>query len=640
TNVGTYKTELAEASCSYADENYTVNWTMGDPVKLIITPADISDKAKFTVENPADVVYDGSSQKQKPTVKDSSGKALTEETDYELSYSEDTTNVGTVTVTITGKGNYTGSTTATYKITPKAVTVKADDKSKEYGADDPELTATVTGTVNGETVAYTISRATGETVEGSPYTITPSGAATQGNYTVTYENGTFTITPDKGNDVDPKPGDDSETMDADSKTISVVYDGNPHTVTAEAKKEGSTIYYKYDGGDWTTTAPSRTDVGETEFAIRAENPNYEPIEKDGYKLIVTPKEVTVTVDNKTKVVGGADPALTATVTGLIGEDTITYTLARAAGETAGTYAITATGAADQGNYTVKFVAGTLTITAPAPDDDDDPTPTPTPGPVIIIPTPEPEPDPDPQPQPNPPVVPAVQPAAAPEPAVIEPDPVPAATPVPTPTATPAPTEIDGPKVPMAQPKYWALINLLSAIATTLIGLGMVITFFRKKKEDEEEEDEEKAKDRNNNEEKEEDPNKRRPSKFLGLIPAIASIILFVLTENMKNPMRLVDKWTIWMIVIALINVVLAYLTRNQKMGRLVFDANGGNGTMSSIVGEMGKDVTIANNAFTNDGYTFAGWNTKADGTGESYGDGDSWKMSEDKPNKLFAQWKH
>ena len=177
-------------------------------------------------------------------------------------------------------------------------------------------------------------------------------------------------------------------------------------------------------------------------------------------------------------------------------------------------------------------------------------------------------------------------------------------------------------------------------AVTYLLRMIPLTFFRKKKEDEEEEDEEKANDRNNNEEKEEDPNKRRPSKFLGLIPAIASIILFVLTENMKNPMRLVDKWTIWMIVIALINVVLAYLTRNQKMGRLVFDANGGNGTMTSIVGEMGKDVTIANNAFTNDGYTFAGWNTKADGTGESYGDGDSWKMSEDKPNKLFAQWKH
>ena len=372
------------------------------------------------------------------------------------------------------------------------------------------------------------------------------------------------------------------------------------------------------------------------YAVITGKGNYKGTVKRTYDI--TPKEVTVTVDNKTKVVGNADPALTATVTGLIGSDTITYTLARAAGETAGTYAITATGEELQGNYKVKFVAGTLTITAaPAPDDDDDPTPTPTPTPgPIVIPEPEPEPD----PQPNPPVVPAVQPAAAPEPVIIEPDPVPAATPAPTPTATPEPTVIEEPKVPTAQPKYWALINLLSAIATTLIGLGMVITFFRKKKEDEDEEDEEKAKDRNNNEEEEEDPNKRRPSKFLGLIPAIASIILFVLTENMKNPMRLTDKWTIWMVVIALVNVVLAYLTRNQKMGRLVFDANGGNGTMSSIVGEMGKDVRITSNAFTNDGYTFAGWNTRADGTGESYGDGDSWKMSEDKPNKLFAQWKH
>ena len=71
-------------------------------------------------------------------------------------------------------------------------------------------------------------------------------------------------------------------------------------------------------------------------------------------------------------------------------------------------------------------------------------------------------------------------------------------------------------------------------------------------------------------------------------------------------MRMVDKWTIWMVVIALVNIVLAYLTRNQKMGQLVFDANGGNGTMSAVVGKMGKDVTITSNGFTNDGYTFAG----------------------------------
>jgi uncharacterized protein YqhQ len=53
-------------------------------------------------------------------------------------------------------------------------------------------------------------------------------------------------------------------------------------------------------------------------------------------------------------------------------------------------------------------------------------------------------------------------------------------------------------------------------------------------------------------------------KLLGLIPAIASIVVFLLTENMNNPMRLVDKWTILMVVMTLVNALLAYLTRNKK----------------------------------------------------------------------------
>ncbi len=420
--------------------------------------------------------------------------------------------------------------------------------------------------------------------------------------------------------------------DSDTKYTIIYYEENVDddgfTESSKEEKAGKT-------GDTAKATPDSA----TGFYFDEENPENViegVIAGDGslvLKVYYKRNTHTVTYAYNGTVPAGAS-ALPAVATYKYGQKVTVAPAATAPGYTFSGWSTTGTFTIADGDV---IISGSFTA-IPAPDDDDDPTPTPTPGPVIIIPTPEPEPDPD--PQPNPPVVPPVQPAAGPEPTIIEPDPVPAATPAPTPTATPGPTVIDQPKVPMAQPKYWALINLLSAIATTLIGLGMVITFFRKKKEDEEEEDEEKAKERNNNEEEEEDPNKRRPSKFLGLIPAIASIILFVLTENMKNPMRLTDKWTIWMVVIALVNVVLAYLTRNQKMGRLVFDANGGNGTMTSIVGEMGKDVTIANNAFTNDGYTFAGWNTKADGTGESYGDGDSWKMSEDKPNKLFAQWKH
>jgi len=88
-------------------------------------------------------------------------------------------------------------------INPAPVTVKADDKSKEWGtADDPTLTATVTGMVNNEDantlITYTLDREYGSTntdnkENSGEYIITPTGDDTQGNYAVTYETGKFTI---------------------------------------------------------------------------------------------------------------------------------------------------------------------------------------------------------------------------------------------------------------------------------------------------------------------------------------------------------------------------------------------------------------------------------------------------------------
>ena len=78
-------------------------------------------------------------------------------------------------------------------------------------------------------------------------------------------------------------------------------------------------------------------------------------------LTITPAPVTVAADDKAKLLGFADPALTATVTGLFGSDTVSYSLSRASGEAVGTYAITPVGDAAQGNYAVTYQAGTLTI---------------------------------------------------------------------------------------------------------------------------------------------------------------------------------------------------------------------------------------------------------------------------------------
>lgn len=49
-----------------------------------------------------------------------------------------------------------------------------------------------------------------------------------------------------------------------------------------------------------------------------------------------------------------------------------------------------------------------------------------------------------------------------------------------------------------------------------------------------------------------------------------------------------------------------------------FEDNGGTGTTADVNATYDKDAILTTNGFSKAGYNFAGWNTKADGTGESY----------------------
>ena len=77
--------------------------------------------------------------------------------------------------------------------------------------------------------------------------------------------------------------------------------------------------------------------------------------------------------------------------------------------------------------------------------------------------------------------------------------------------------------------------------------------------------------------------------------------------------------------------------------RIVFNANGGQGDMSGDGGYCGYDspYTIPYNTYWRDGYTFAGWNTKANGKGTFFGDGETIEnltTGSGKTITLYAQW--
>jgi len=285
--------------------------------------------------------------------------------EYSLNGTDWTTNPSEVTATNVSDSKtvqvratsekYTGELTGTEEltITPKPVTVTANSYNKTYGASDPEFTVTVVGTLGTDKVTYNLSREAGEDV--GTYPITASGDAIQGNYNVTYHPGTLTIT------AATRPED----RQLGVTSYEGVYDANDHTITVDNVLDGDVVEYSYDGGEtWTTNLNQYKDVTETTIKVRVTNANYDPnpVELEG-TVKITPKPVTVTANSYNKAYGATDPEFTATVEGTLGSDTVNYKLNRETGEDVGTYKILAIGDAAQGNYSVTYYPGTLTITA-------------------------------------------------------------------------------------------------------------------------------------------------------------------------------------------------------------------------------------------------------------------------------------
>src|SRR5204862_2254915 len=104
-------------------------------------------------------------------------------------------NVGNypITVTLGSNPNYTVTpTNGTLSVNPVTATVKADDKNKFYGDLNPALTATVTGTVNGDVLNYTLSTTALQFSNVSNYPIT-ANLGSNPNYDLTLTSGTLTV---------------------------------------------------------------------------------------------------------------------------------------------------------------------------------------------------------------------------------------------------------------------------------------------------------------------------------------------------------------------------------------------------------------------------------------------------------------
>ena len=102
-------------------KNYAISYANGT---LKVTPRDIAD-AQIDMKQ-TEYVYDGVDHNPKPIIA-IDNKTLKINVDYELSYTNNR-DCGAGTVTVTGKGNYTGKVEKTFQITPKTPEKDTDYK--------------------------------------------------------------------------------------------------------------------------------------------------------------------------------------------------------------------------------------------------------------------------------------------------------------------------------------------------------------------------------------------------------------------------------------------------------------------------------------------------------------------------------
>ena len=366
TNVGSSDNGYTIAWGTAKEGNYTIaSDTLG---KLIVTPQSVNPNdpsyRKLQVNSPADLTYDGQTHKWVPEVKDFNGNALNEGVDYTLAYdTDDFTNTGVITVTVAGKGNYTGTVSRTYCIKPAPVSIKTESAARVYNGKALTAGGAITGLVNGETVDF---RVTGSQTKvghsANTYKLAWTGTARETNYTIdSIETGTLTVT------------ESEDTVVVTTTGGTFTYDGKAHgaTVAVSQPPEGYTV----DGtpsSDATATDVNGDGVKATVDHLVIRNAEGEDvtsklnIKKIDGTIKVLPAELTVTTDSATKVYDGTALTAGATVTGLVGDEEATLEATgeqTQVGSSSNGYKLTFDKTAKAKNYkVVSENLGTLTVT--------------------------------------------------------------------------------------------------------------------------------------------------------------------------------------------------------------------------------------------------------------------------------------
>jgi len=245
-------------------------------------------------------------------------------------------------------------------VTKAALTIAAENKTNVYGSDLPALTVKVTGLVNGDTTANlsglgATTTATAKSAVGD-YKIAASGS--NPNYTVTLADGVLSVT--------------KAALTITGPNLSKVYGTAVPalTPTVSGLVNGDTLASIGNLGA-TTSATTKSSVGDYKVSVAGANPNYDVKLVDG-NLKITKASLTITAIDLEKTVNSL-----LTFTGLefttsafaVPTDSVTKVTLTSAGSPIaakiGKYDIIASDPTGTGlgNYDITFNKGTLSVSA-------------------------------------------------------------------------------------------------------------------------------------------------------------------------------------------------------------------------------------------------------------------------------------
>ncbi|MHB8370990.1 MAG: beta strand repeat-containing protein, partial [Leptospirales bacterium] len=268
---------------------------------------------------------------------------------------------GTLTVTgsdLTGAGgfnalNYTLPTTFTGgTITPAPLTATANAASMTYGGTVPTLSGTVTGFVNGQTLAGDSGTANWSTYATSTsnageYAIAGNvtlGSPYSGDYTITYASGNNTaLTINKA------------ILTATANPASMTYGGTVPSVsgTVTGFVNGQTLAGDSGTANWSTSATSTSNAGQ--YAIAGNVTLGSPYSGDytitnvsgnSTALTIGRADLTATATPASMTYGGTVPSVSGTVTGFVNGQTLA--------SDGGLWSTTATSSSSDGSYGISL----------------------------------------------------------------------------------------------------------------------------------------------------------------------------------------------------------------------------------------------------------------------------------------------